>query len=135
MSSRRTYDLPWDAWFVDVGPFVGIPRLYDPPAHGALVNHRFAWDVLGCLAPDVWSIRMMTESYAPLWRIFLGGSATVLRLPDVPTLPAFPPGRHLMTFGGGMRPGFSMNRWEYGDLSTRGWIARSSEWDQFRVAD
>ena len=83
----------------------------------------------GDVALVVWSIRMMTESYTPLWRIVLGGSATVLHLPDVPTLPGFPPGRHVMTFGSGMRPGFSINRWEYGDPSTRGWIAWSSEWD------
>ena len=135
MTSRWSYDLPWDVWFVDVGPFVGIPRLYDPPPNGALVNHRFAWEVLGGVPPDVWSIRMMTQSYTPVWRVVMGGGATVLRLPDVPTLPGFPPGQHLMTFGGGLRPGFSMDRWEYGDLSTRGWIAWSSEWDEFRVAD
>ncbi len=132
MGVERWLYVPIDG-VVEVGPFVGIPRLTDPPPLGTLQGHRMAWDILGGVPPDVWSLRLMTEQYSPIWRIVMPGAPPVLRLPDVATLPTIPPGRHLLTFGGGLKEGFAMDSFEYSDLSVRGWDAWSSEWEELTV--
>lgn len=134
MVMRWDMDLDWDAMFMDVGPFAAIPSLTDPVGEQPVANNRFAWSVDGGVQPDVWSMRMMTQRYQPIWRIVAPGGMQSMVLPRVEALPGIPPGNHLLTFSGGITDGWRPHEFEYGDLSVRGWDSWSAVWAPFRAA-
>jgi hypothetical protein len=134
MVMRWDHDLDWDGMFLDIGPFAGIPKLTDPVPDQPLANNRFAWSYDSGVRPDIWSMRIMTQAYQPIWRIIAPGTVDSMVLPKVAALPTIPVGRHLLTFSGGVTDGWTPRQFEYGDLSVRGWESWSAVWEPFRVA-
>jgi len=88
---NRPYSVVWvsqvplDQELLEVGPFVGIPRLTQPTDVVSLgSDYSFAWSVDGGVAPDVYSMRMLGPDLAPAWRLIMPGALTGFALPHVP---------------------------------------------------
>ena len=77
----------------------------------------------------------LTADYVPVWHIVMPGARTDIQLPEVQVLPPIPLGEHHLIFGAGLHSTFSMNSFEYKDLSTQAWQGWSTAWESFSVAD
>ena len=128
-----TGNVPLEATVIDVGPFVGIPRLTYPTPTRALGDYLFNWTIRGETGPDVSSMRMLGPSRGATWRIILPGPLRSFRLPYLPGVFEIPEGRLWLSITAGRAPVFSMDAFEYRHLSVRAWDSWSLDYADFLV--